>query len=133
VHGIQLTVTRAAKKIDGVAGIAPKAKATPAQDVVVMLTSVARGTALDDQRLLEHIFATVLLEVYHETPSEPHGVPPMRRFKDGVLGDCDARLGVGLPEPIFDEERLRLYFAPESDVVTPFMRGPQHSGAALSV
>lgn len=60
----------------------------------------------------EHWFAVFVTKVYHQRPHRGIGrVPPVKLFEQFVLG-TDTTKGIGLPEPVRDEYKLRLDFMP---------------------
>ncbi|MCK9192417.1 MAG: Mu transposase C-terminal domain-containing protein [Nevskia sp.] len=60
----------------------------------------------------ERWFATFVTKVYHQRAHRGIGrVPPIKFYEQFVLG-TDTHLGIGLPEPIQDEFKLRLDFMP---------------------
>ena len=61
-----------------------------------------------------------IVNVYHKRLHRGIGVPPLRRWEAGVLGDGDAA-GAGLPDVPGDPERIRLDFLPfEERTVQPY-------------
>lgn len=54
---------------------------------------------------------TYIAKVYHRKVHSVLGVPPIEKYRAGILGD-GTKPGVGLPARIADEERLRLDFMP---------------------
>jgi putative transposase len=55
--------------------------------------------------------STYIVQVYHYSLHSAFNMPPIEKYKLGILGD-DSRPGIGLPPRIVDEERLRLDFLP---------------------
>jgi len=56
-------------------------------------------------------FASYVVNEYHRGVHSAIGVPPFEKFKRGIFGD-EKSPGVGLPERISDEKRLRLDLMP---------------------
>jgi putative transposase len=55
--------------------------------------------------------AQYILGVYHQRLHSTLGVPPLKRYEQGIFGDGE-RPGCGLPNRITDERRVRLDFMP---------------------
>lgn len=60
---------------------------------------------------LETWLAELIVSVYHCELHSAINMPPIEKFKQGILGD-GTRPGVGLPPRIMDEAQLRLDFMP---------------------
>ena len=61
---------------------------------------------------LEKWFAIFIVEYYHQQPHKGNnGVPPIVAYERGILGN-DQQPGVGLPDRIADEYKLKLDFMP---------------------
>lgn len=54
---------------------------------------------------------TYITQIYHQRIHSSLGVPPIERYKEGVLGSKH-QPGVGFPPKVMDETRLRLDFMP---------------------
>ena len=55
--------------------------------------------------------AVQIVEVYHQQRHEGIGMPPVKRYEQGVFG-TEEQPGIGLPERFLDETRLRLELMP---------------------
>ena len=72
----------------------------------------SEGNACMTLSALERWFAIFIVEYYHQQPhSGNSGVPPIVAYERGLLGNHD-RPGIGLPERIADEYKLKLDFMP---------------------
>lgn len=60
---------------------------------------------------LEKWLATYITEVYHQRIHTGIGMPPIKKYEEGIFGTKN-RPGTGMPAKILDEERLRLDFMP---------------------
>lgn len=70
------------------------------------------GKALMTLKEFEQWFATFVTKVYHHRPHRGIGrVPPIKLYEQFILG-TDTKKGIGLPEPVVDEFKLRLDFMP---------------------
>lgn len=70
------------------------------------------GRALMTLKEFEQWFGTFVTKVYHHRPHRGIGrVPPIKFYEQFILG-TDTQKGIGLPEPVADEFRLRLDFTP---------------------
>lgn len=70
------------------------------------------GKALMTLKEFEQWFGTFVTKVYHHRPHRGIGrVPPIKLYEQFLLGS-DTQKGIGLPEPIADEFKLRLDFMP---------------------
>lgn len=70
------------------------------------------GKAVMTLAEFEHWFAIFVTKVYHQRPHRGIGrVPPVKLFEQFVLGTPTTK-GIGLPEPVHDEYKLRLDFMP---------------------
>lgn len=72
----------------------------------------------------EKWLATYIVEVYHREVHSALGMPPLRKYEQGILGD-GKQPGRGLPPRCVDETKLRLDFLPL------FERTVQRSGISL--
>lgn len=72
----------------------------------------------------EKWLATYIVEVYHREVHSALGMPPLRKYEQGILGD-GKQPGRGLPPRCVDETKLRLDFMPL------FERTVQRSGISL--
>lgn len=52
--------------------------------------------------------------VYHLRIHKTIGMPPIEKWRDGILGNGRVR-GTGHPEPVHDQERLRINFLPHTE------------------
>lgn len=67
----------------------------------------------------EKWFATMIVEVYHERVHSAIGMPPRKKYEQGIFG-TEQKPGVGVPPRCSDERRLRLDFMPfEKRTVRP--------------
>lgn len=55
--------------------------------------------------------AVQIVEVYHQQRHAGMGMPPIKRYEQGIFG-TDEQPGIGLPERFLDETRLRLELMP---------------------
>lgn len=62
-------------------------------------------------RELEQWLLKYIVGVYHKRPHAGIGMPPLERYKQGILG-TDTTPGNGLPFRFLDEEKVRLDFMP---------------------
>ncbi|MCS4509968.1 DNA-binding domain-containing protein [Xylophilus ampelinus] len=70
------------------------------------------GRAVMTLAEFENWFTVFVTKVYHQRPHSGIGrVPPVKLFEQFVLGTSTTK-GIGLPEPIHDEYKLRLDFMP---------------------
>ena len=70
------------------------------------------GKALMTLKEFEQWFTTFVTKVYHHRPHRGIGrVPPIKLYEQFILG-TDTKKGIGLPEPVVDEFKLRLDFMP---------------------
>lgn len=70
------------------------------------------GKAVMTLKEFEKWFGTFVTKVYHQRPHRGIGrVPPIKLYEQFILG-TDTHKGIGLPEPIADEFKLRLDFMP---------------------
>lgn len=70
------------------------------------------GKALMTLKEFEQWFGTFVTKVYHHRPHRGIGrVPPIKLYEQFILG-TDTQKGIGLPEPVADEFKLRLDFMP---------------------
>ena len=70
------------------------------------------GRAMMTLGEFENWFAVFVTKVYHQRPHRGIGrVPPVKRYEQFILG-TDTTKGIGLPEPIHNEYKLRLDFMP---------------------
>lgn len=60
---------------------------------------------------LEKWLAELITGKYHQRVHSELGISPLKKFEEGIFGTKD-RPGVGIPDRVFDEERLRLDFLP---------------------
>ncbi|AMP12033.1 integrase core domain protein [Collimonas arenae] len=60
---------------------------------------------------LEKWLATYITEVYHQRTHTGIGMPPIRKYEEGIFG-TKSRPGIGMPAKILDEDRLRQDFMP---------------------
>jgi len=72
----------------------------------------SEGKACMTLEALEQWFAIFIVECYHQQPHQGNqGVPPIVAYERGLLGDSN-QPGIGLPERIADEYKLKLDFMP---------------------
>lgn len=72
----------------------------------------SEGKACMTLSALEKWFAIFIVEYYHQQPHKGNnGVPPIVAYERGILGN-DKQPGIGLPERIADEYKLKLDFMP---------------------
>lgn len=72
----------------------------------------SEGKACMTLSALERWFAIFIVEYYHQQPhSGNNGVPPIVAYERGILGNGN-QPGIGLPERIADEYKLKLDFMP---------------------
>ncbi len=71
----------------------------------------SEGNAILTLEELERYATRWIVDVYHQTKHSSLGMSPSAMFSLCVLGD-ETRKGVGLPDRISDEKRLRLDFTP---------------------
>lgn len=72
----------------------------------------SEGHACMTLSALEQWFAIYIVEYYHHQPHEGNdGIPPIIKYERGLLGD-DKQPGIGLPQRIADEYKLKLDFMP---------------------
>jgi putative transposase len=71
----------------------------------------SEGRAVFTLRELETWLGTLIVQVYHCSPHSALKMPPIEKYKQGLLGTKE-KPGVGLPPRIMDESRLRLDFMP---------------------
>lgn len=72
----------------------------------------SEGRACMTMAALEQWFAIFIVEYYHQKPhSGNNGVPPIVMYERGILGN-DKQPGIGLPERVADEYKLKLDFMP---------------------
>lgn len=72
----------------------------------------SEGNACMTLSALERWFAIYIIEYYHHQPHEGNnGIPPIIKYERGLLGD-DKQPGIGLPQRIADEYKLKLDFMP---------------------
>lgn len=71
----------------------------------------SEGAAVFTLSEFEHWLATYVVQVYHARQHASLKMPPIAKFKEGILGTA-LRPGVGLPARILDEDRLKLDFMP---------------------
>ena len=70
------------------------------------------GKAVMTLKEFERWFGTFVTKVYHQRPHRGIGrVPPIKLYEQFILG-TDTQKGIGLPEPVADEFKLRLDFMP---------------------
>lgn len=70
------------------------------------------GKAVMTLKEFEQWFGTFVTKVYHQRPHRGIGrVPPIKLYEQFILG-TDTQKGIGLPEPVADEFKLRLDFMP---------------------
>jgi putative transposase len=70
------------------------------------------GRAVMTLAEFENWFTVFVTKVYHQRPHRGIGrVPPVKLFEQFVLGTSTTK-GIGLPEPVHDEYKLRLDFMP---------------------
>jgi putative transposase len=55
--------------------------------------------------------ATLIVDIYHQQVHSGIGMPPVRRYEQGIFGS-DEHPGIGVPERFVDESRLRLELMP---------------------
>jgi putative transposase len=55
--------------------------------------------------------ATLIVDIYHQQVHSGIGMPPVRRYEQGIFG-TDEHPGIGVPERFDDESRLRLELMP---------------------
>ena len=55
--------------------------------------------------------ATLIVDIYHQQVHSGIGMPPVRRYEQGIFGS-DEHPGLGVPERFVDESRLRLELMP---------------------
>lgn len=85
----------------------------------------SEGKACMTLKELELWFTIFIVYIYHNEPHEGlGGIPPINYYSQCVHGDKD-RPGVGLPEPVENEEKFRLDFTPY------FTRTVQRHGAKI--
>jgi len=95
------TAAREIRKLPGATFASPAERGTYDSDGRAALTLLEFERHLTD----------FLVNVYHRRIHAELGVPPLRQWEIGVLGD-DVHKGVGLPDVPGDPERLRLDFMP---------------------
>lgn len=71
----------------------------------------SEGAAVFTLSEFEHWLATYVVQVYHVRLHTSLKMPPIAKFKEGILGTTSCP-GVGLPARILDEDRLKLDFMP---------------------
>jgi putative transposase len=72
----------------------------------------SQGRAVMTLAEFERWFVTFVTKVYHQRPHRGIGrVPPVKLYEQFILG-TDTQRGIGLPEPILNEHKLRLDFMP---------------------
>lgn len=72
----------------------------------------SQGRAVMTLAEFEHWFSIFVLKVYHQRPHRGIGrVPPIKYYEQFLLG-TSTTIGIGLPEPIRDERKLRFDFMP---------------------
>lgn len=72
----------------------------------------SEGKACMTLSALEKWFAIFIVEYYHQRPHKGNnGVPPIVAYERGILGN-ENQPGIGLPERIADEYKLKLDFMP---------------------
>ena len=72
----------------------------------------AEGRACMTLGALEQWFAIFIVEYYHHQPHKGNnGVPPIVMYERGILGN-DKQPGIGLPERVADEYKIKLDFMP---------------------
>jgi putative transposase len=55
--------------------------------------------------------ATLIVDIYHQQVHSGIGMPPVKRYEQGIFGNGD-QPGIGVPERFVDEARLRLELMP---------------------
>ncbi|WP_153114979.1 Mu transposase C-terminal domain-containing protein [Rhodocyclus tenuis] len=72
----------------------------------------SQGRAVMTLSEFEHWFSIFSLKVYHQRPHRGIGrIPPIKYYEQFLLG-TSTTIGIGLPEPVRDERKLRLDFMP---------------------
>nr|WP_315481919.1 Mu transposase C-terminal domain-containing protein [uncultured Undibacterium sp.] len=72
----------------------------------------SEGRAIMTLSEFETWFTNFVTKVYHQRPHRGIGrVPPVKLYEQFILG-TDTHKGIGLPEPVHDEYKLRLDFMP---------------------
>lgn len=74
---------------------------------------------------IEQWLANYIIETYHNKFHSAIGMTPRQKYEIGILGD-DKEIGIGLPDIIEDQERLRLFLLPS------FERTIQREGVSIN-
>jgi putative transposase len=73
---------------------------------------------------IERWFTILVLKEYHEQKHSELGMSPREKYEIGILGD-DKMFGIGIPDIVEDQERLKLFLLPS------FYRTVQREGIEL--
>ncbi|NJD33675.1 MAG: DDE-type integrase/transposase/recombinase [Betaproteobacteria bacterium] len=71
----------------------------------------SEGEAVISLQEFERWFATLCVDIYHQSKHSELGMPPIAKWQEGILG-TKSQPGIGLPPRIADELRLKLDLIP---------------------
>lgn len=73
---------------------------------------------------MERWLCTLITKIYHEQPHSELGMCPRKKYEIGIIGEDDV-LGLGQPDAVEDQDRLKLFLLPS------FSRTIQRDGIEL--